>query len=646
MLRRASKYRLQFPVFDKDGEHLSDRYNWRFSLMWSDNETSRDYLNFATFAVTISKIIESANSEPISIGVSGSWGVGKSTLIKLIRKELEETERTYLFVEFNAWLYQGYDDAKASLMEVIARELAEHAKETSTALNKTQGLVSRINWLRVAKLSAGSAAAMAMGLPPVGLLGEVFGAGKALTDGDISEEDITGAEAVVDKAAKVGSSLFNPVKTSSPPREIEAIRSGFEETLEEMGVTLVVLIDDLDRCLPETAISTLEAVRLFLFLKNTAFVIAADNKMIRHAVSKHFEGIDDKLVTNYFDKLIQIPIAMPKLGTQDIRAYLSLLYIDASSLSDGEKEKLRVKICEQLAQTWNGGRVDRSFIRRQEEELSITVPPGLVTQLDMVDRLAPLMSADTAIEANPRLIKRFMNAISIRRAIGAAQGIDLDESVLTKMLLLERCGSPQAFAAIAQSSAGDDQGYPTVLAEIEEKLVAGEDPQYSEVFSSEFFRKWVTSEPPLGKTDLRPTLFVSREHAPLLLSGEQMTTAGVELLDALLAQPDMAAELQDQLNDLSSEDIELMLEKVLGVARQETSWGVPDVLSACIALGRADSNSGSRVATFLAERPPQTIEPSIIQRIKDEPWANIPFNAWAVTDVSKPVKAAIEQARS
>lgn len=614
--------------------------------MWSDNETSRDFLNFATFATTISKIIEGSNSEPISIGVSGSWGVGKSSLIKLIRKELEETEQTYLFVEFNAWLYQGYDDAKASLMEVIARELSEHAKETSTALEKTQSLISRINWLRFARLSAGSAAAIALGLPPVGLVGEVIDVGKALTDGDISRADIKGAEGVVDNTIKVGKRLFDPANVTSPPKEIEAIRSGFENALEEMGVTLVVLIDDLDRCLPETAISTLEAVRLFLFLKNTAFVIAADNKMIRHAVSKHFEGIDDKLVTNYFDKLIQIPIAMPKLGTQDIRAYLSLLYIDASTLASEDKESLRVKICEQLAQTWNGGRVDRSFIRQQEEALGLSVPPRLVTQLDMVDRLAPLMSADTAIEANPRLIKRFMNAISIRKAIGSAQGIDLDESVLTKMLLLERCGSPQAFAAIAQSSAKDENGHPKILAGIEAKLISGQDPEYNEEFSSDFFRKWVASEPPLGKTDLRPTLFVSREHAPLLLSGELMTTAGVELLDALLAQPDMAIELQEQLLELSTEDLGLMMDKILDAARREASWGVPDILSACIALSRTDTNLGSRLGSFLAARPPQTIEPSIIQRIKDETWAHIPFEAWTVANVSPPVKAAITQARS
>jgi len=281
--------------------------------MWSDNETERDFLNFGTVAATVSQIIGSANGEPISIGISGSWGVGKSSMIKLIQSQLntepaKEGEKKYLFVEFNAWLYQGYDDARASLMEVIARTLAEEAEKQETAVDKIKDLLSRINWLRVSKLSVGSAAALAVGLPPIGLIGSVFNSGRDLLEGEATGAEIDAMQKVGDSAISAGRELIKPIKPSSPPQEIEAIRQGFESALQEMGLTLVVLIDDLDRCLPETAISTLEALRLFLFLKNTAFVIAADTKMIRHAVRKHFDGIDDALVTNYFDKLIQVPI--------------------------------------------------------------------------------------------------------------------------------------------------------------------------------------------------------------------------------------------------------------------------------------------------------------------------------------------------
>jgi len=158
-----------------------------------------------------------------------------------------------------------------------------------------------------------------------------------------------------------------------------------------MGVTLVVLIDDLDRCLPETTISTLEAIRLFLFLKNTAFVIAADDAMIKHAVRRHFEGVDDELVTNYFDKLIQLPIRVPPLGTQEVRAYMMLLFVENSRLAPEVKEKIRVSVCTQLGQTWQGKRVDRAFVQSLHDKFA----DELIGQFDTADRLAPLWSAKT-----------------------------------------------------------------------------------------------------------------------------------------------------------------------------------------------------------------------------------------------------------
>lgn len=49
--------------------------------MWTDNETAQDFLNFGGIAKTVAEIIEQAQSRPISIGVSGAWGVGKSSMI-------------------------------------------------------------------------------------------------------------------------------------------------------------------------------------------------------------------------------------------------------------------------------------------------------------------------------------------------------------------------------------------------------------------------------------------------------------------------------------------------------------------------------------------------------------------------------------
>lgn len=149
--------------------------------------------------------------------------------------------------------------------------------------------------------------------------------------------------------------MLGPKQDTSPPKEIHALRDSFEAVLQEMGVTLVLLIDDLDRCLPETTIATLEAIRLFLFLQHTAFVIAADDAMIKHAVRRHFEGVTDELVTNYFDELIQVPVLVPPLGTQEVRAYLMPLFVENSGLPFEEIERIRIAVCAQLKQTCRTG---------------------------------------------------------------------------------------------------------------------------------------------------------------------------------------------------------------------------------------------------------------------------------------------------
>src|SRR4051794_30408056 len=180
-------------------------------------------------------------------------------------------------------------------MEAIAVKLAEVAEERKTGVEKTQDFLRRIDWFRLASLTAGSAAALALGLPPVGLIGQfasLFNRGrKDGVDGALIED----AQEVVTKGAEQVKGLVKdaPGEAESPRQRIQALRDSFVAALNELDIVLVVLIDDLDRCLPETAVSTLEAIRLFLFLEGTAFVIAADDQMIKHAVKKHFDNPDD-----------------------------------------------------------------------------------------------------------------------------------------------------------------------------------------------------------------------------------------------------------------------------------------------------------------------------------------------------------------
>jgi len=614
--------------------------------MWPDNETDRDFLNFSGVSDTVAEIIVQARGRPISIGVSGAWGIGKSSMIKLTMKSLaqrarKDEERDFVFVEFNAWLYQGYDDARAALIDVIATKLEVEAKARERGIDKAKALLKRVNWLRAAKL-AGVAAPMLFGLPPVGLAGEIWELGQKAFAGKIDEKLGGDAKKVAEEAASTVGGLLNPKADTSPPKEIQALRDTFEETLDELGVTLVVLIDDLDRCLPETTISTLEAIRLFLFLKNTAFVIAADNDMIKHAVRRHFEGVeDDLLVTNYFDKLIQVPIRVPPLGTQEVRAYMMLLFVENSVLEDDVKEKIRAGVCVQLRQTWQGKRVDRAFV----QSLHDTLPAELIGKFDTADRLAPLMTTASGIIGNPRLIKRFLNALAIRMAISNAQGVGVDEAVLAKLLLFERLGNPRAYAELIAAVSTSDVGKPTFLTEWEEKANAGADLALNAPWDEPFVKEWLTLPPVLADTDLRGALYVSREHAPLITPEDRLSSESAELLAALLQHPDMAAGLKDRLARVSRAEITVIMDRLLDRARQEQEWGVPPILEACLVVSDADPPQGPRLAAFLGDRPAAQIQPNIVPKIGDKPWARGLLDGWERTSVSRTVKAAIKRRR-
>jgi predicted KAP-like P-loop ATPase len=564
-------------------------------------------------------------------------------MIKLIRRSLEEraggTSSEFVFVEFNAWLYQGYDDARAALMEVIATTLKKEAEERKSGLTKVEELIERVDWLRTVKLG-GSLAALGLGLPPIGLIGEVIGLSKKLVGGKTDQEDIVQLER---KTAELGNSvagLLKPKPDSSPPKEIQAIRQFFVEALEEMDIKLVVLIDDLDRCLPPTTISTLEAIRLFLFLKNTAFVIAADDAMIKHAVRQHFGGIqDENLVISYFDKLIQIPIRVPPLGTQEVRAYMMLLFIENSSLPEPEQEKIREKVCNQLKQTWRGKRVDRAFM----QTIHANLPTDLVSRFDTADRLAPLMTSASQIAGNPRLIKRFLNALYIRMAIAHAHNVGIDEAALVKLMLFERCGDPEAYGALVKAINKDQEGKPRFLEDWETKALAGEEVELQKPWDATFFREWLTVPPRFSDLDLRGALYVSREHAPLITPEDRLSSEGAELLSAILEHPDMAGELHARLTRLLRPETTVLMDRVLERAQQVQEWGTPPILNAALAIAAADPVQGARLGAFLRERPSAQVSASIVPKIGDQPWAAEVFDAWRKSDVGTPVKRAITQ---
>ena len=257
--------------------------------MWSDTESKEDYLNFGEVSQIVTEILETEAMLPVSIGVFGNWGAGKSSLLNLIEQQIIKPDE-WIVIKFDAWLYQGFDDARAALLETIASHLIQASKDEETILQKSKNLLVRIDGLRLAGL-LGEAAALAVGIPTFGLVSKIFGTAQNALDGIQDETESKQAVKTGKEIVDSGKNLIKPKEKQTPPQQIDAFRKEYGEILQDLGKKLVIVIDNLDRCLPANAIQTLEAIRLFLFLNRTAFIIAADEEMIRHSVAEHYKDL-------------------------------------------------------------------------------------------------------------------------------------------------------------------------------------------------------------------------------------------------------------------------------------------------------------------------------------------------------------------
>lgn len=147
--------------------------------MWSDKESSEDYLNFGEVSQLAVDVISTEGMLPVSIGIFGNWGAGKSSLLELIEQKLEREHKDWIVINFDSWLYQGYDDARAALLEVIATALTKAVEGNATLTSKAAKLLSRVDGFRAMGLLAEGAALFA-GVPTGGFLSRGIGALKIL----------------------------------------------------------------------------------------------------------------------------------------------------------------------------------------------------------------------------------------------------------------------------------------------------------------------------------------------------------------------------------------------------------------------------------------------------------------------------------
>lgn len=614
--------------------------------MWHDVETTKDLLNFTVVAEMAAQLVRESDGEPISIGISGIWGTGKSSLVKMIGNSLREadTDKKYIFLEFNAWLYQGYDDARMALLQSVADKLVAESQSRKSNVEKALEFAKRVNWLRIGNILLPTVWGALVGGTMGGPVGAVIGAvGGVLKGGDTpTADDLEKLKSAYAALQPELAGLLKEKEAKSLPQEIAELRKTFQDLLSSMDVTLVVLVDDLDRCLPPTAISTLEAMRLLLFLPRTAFIIAADEQMIRSTVRAHFSDVEltDELVTSYFDKLIQVPLRVPRLGVTEVKGYLILLLADLAEKRGDITPEARAQaekiILDAVRQSWAGG-----LTRKKMEEAFGADAGKLSMEIDIADQLASLMVSADRIAGNPRLIKRFLNNLMIRDAVAKAQGLTIAFDQFVKLQLFERCASSSAFEYLVKQVAEREDGKAAFLNEIEAALAKGESfdmPDKS--WDSPFIGEWLKLSPKLGDTDLRPLLYLSRDRTLSLAHFDELSPEGRALLEALLAAKQIMPPLVEQLKSLGEAEAERILNRIMRRARAE-QWE-RTLLTQALHVPKAFPNLAPAFVNFLNEMPASKRSAPLIPLIREEKWAEEMLKHWAADEQSpQPVKKAI-----
>lgn len=374
---------------------------------------------------------------------------------------------------------------------------------------------------------------------------------------------------------------------TSVSKEIDTFRTSFEELLKSAKVErLVVLVDDLDRCLPATAIDTLEAIRLFLFVPGTAFIFAVDEAMIAYAVRNHFPDLPASVgpsdyAKNYLEKLVQVPFRIPPMGKAETRTYITLLLAE-DVLSDDpiQFNKILDTAKKTFSRPWEGGKLNDQTIK---ESLG-TLPEDVKNILLLVNRI--YMPLAEGLKGNPRQIKRFLNTFKVRQRIATAQGISdlIDEHILAKLMLLERF-EESLYKDLIIRSGQSENGTAAELTSFEDCTkkggrVAGKEDTLgakgkfpSEWLKNEWFLRWVNIEPSFRDIDLRPYIFISREKIAGFTRDSGLGDELDEIARKLASgQSVIINSVKKALESLTDDDARKVFGFLADKARQSSTW--------------------------------------------------------------------------
>jgi len=541
--------------------------------MWPDHETTIDLLGIKHLKDAVLDIVKNGTLLPATIGIFGDWGSGKSSLIKMITEDLK-SEENILILDFNGWLFESYDDAKSALMETIVHELIQKTpsgkKEEVRSL--ALRLLRKINWFRLGSkvIQYGIAAATTGGV------GAIL---PTMTDlPSLAKQAIKLFE---DVDAEKAEELLQQETKQSISRNIRSFRNEFSELIVKSGfLAVVVTIDDLDRCLPNTIIETLEAIRLFLYVPKTAFILGADERLVKYAVRSRFPelpGDRTDVGRDYLEKLIQYPVRIPSMTRTDTENYVTLLLIQ-EKLKDGEFQK-----CIEWTLDPKTIQEGRTLSALGASELFGKLSDELRKDLALAQRIGPVLGV--SLNGNPRQCKRFLNTLIMRIKMAESREIELKRRILAKLMLLEYF-RPQFFRSLSAWQS-IQEGKPEQLKQMEELAKSAETeanskkdkfPEIDMWIRDQWILQWLNSEPSLSSEDLRPYFYFSREKLTDISSITKRLSPEAQKIIRDLSSPSKAVRNNafKKAKEISPADASAILDELIEKARNLENYSTED----------------------------------------------------------------------
>ncbi len=278
----------------------------------SDNpelESDKIKFDFIAYRNTFVDIITgSQNETPLVIGLEGRWGRGKTTLMKAIRSELQKYDKEELqdgkrrckTVWFQAWKYNDADSLLAALLEEIVQEMWQ-GNFFEKAEIATLTVWNKINLKAVPEFLT-SFIPFLKGFDKI-----------------IKEEDYKRNLPYFTLFSSFLKRLIGLWIHAEDSFKFKKDGDFLPGAIDDKKGTLVIFIDDLDRCDYQNIVKVLEATKLFLDFKGCIFVMGVSREVIEHALkaAPHIK----EYANEYLEKMIQVSYELPMIHEADMKNY-------------------------------------------------------------------------------------------------------------------------------------------------------------------------------------------------------------------------------------------------------------------------------------------------------------------------------------